>query len=244
MKSWRTPIVACIAGLSLVLGACATENGGARSVPAAGATVTVTATPTGTTPTQSTTPTNLSSSAGSASRIDPNTDAPSSAATAMPSLSSEGVTGTPGDMSRLPEPVAGEPLTLGDFFEPNRRWTENSFSVADMSDVKGMANDTLSCGEQYEESGLELRLQNKFDTLAFSVAESNGSKKSDQQLVVRVMADNDQLDVKRIAFNEVESFTVPVTDRNAVRIEVNLDDEVDDCSAGSAQAVIFDAEVK
>lgn len=148
------------------------------------------------------------------------------------------------NQSRLPEPVAGQPLTLGDFFEPDRSWTENTFSVADISEVKGMASDGLTCGEGYDDRALELRLQNRFETLTFSAAQSNSSKKSNQGLVVRVMADNSPLDMKRVKFNEVTSFTAEVKDRNAVRIEVFQDDEVEGCTHGAVQAVIFDAEVK
>ena len=233
-------------GLGLV--GCAAEPAGDVSTGSPAATVTVTASAG---QADSFTPASGPGATGSVSGASALGASPSSAGsiTAGSGSTEPTVTASPDSAaapspSRLPEPVPGQPLTLGDFFEPDRSWTENTFSVADMSDVKGMASDRLTCGEGYDDAALELRLQNKFEALTFSVAQSNSSKKSDQGIVVRVMADNAPLDMKRVKFNEVTSFTADVKDRNAVRLEVFQDDEVEGCSGGSVQAVIFDAEVK
>ncbi|MFF0943976.1 hypothetical protein ACFYE2_07080 [Kocuria sp. CPCC 205300] len=153
---------------------------------------------------------------------------------------------TPSDAapSGLPQPEAGEPLTLSDFFQPDGNWSENSYSVADQDSVKGIGSEVSSCYEDSSDTELELRLQNKFDQLSFSVGQSNASERSDQRVVVRVLGDNEQLDVNRIPFNKIQQFQVDVQDTNAVRILFHLDEEVEQCYGGSVQAVVHDISVK
>src|SRR3712207_8143794 len=50
---------------------------------------------------------------------------------------------------------------------------------------------------------LELRLENKFDTLSFTAGQGNDSLRSDQNLSVEVMANNAQVEIRSIPFNEI-----------------------------------------
>lgn len=146
--------------------------------------------------------------------------------------------------SGLPQPEAGEPLTLSDFFQPDGNWSENSYSVADQESVKGIGSEVGSCYESSADTELELRLQNKFDQLTFSVGQSNASERSDQRVVVRVLGDNEQLDVDRIPFNTIKQFQIDVKDTNAVRILFHLDEEVERCYGNSVQVIAHDISVK
>lgn len=179
----------------------------------------------------------------------PSTDSPSPSTSNPTSVAPDthddfGSAPETGAPSVLPQPEVGSPLTLSDFFNPTSGWSENSFDVAGRTDVKGIGGSEIRCGDASEDSALELRLQNKFDQLEFSVGQSDWSERPDQRLVVRVLGDNEQLDVDRLDFNEMKDFTVSVADRNAVRIEFFLDDEIENCAPWTVQAVVFDASAR
>jgi hypothetical protein len=137
----------------------------------------------------------------------------------------------------LDEGAEGRRLTLDDFFNPNPRWEEERYDIADMRDVPGIGSEIAGCSSTQE---LELRLGNNFDSLEFSVAQSNDSRESDQSVSVEVLANNEQVEIRSVPFNEVQSFTIAVRGVNALKIQMSLDDRVDDCG-GSVIAVLTDA---
>jgi hypothetical protein len=135
----------------------------------------------------------------------------------------------------------GRELTLADFFEPSTWWEEERYDIADQKDVQGIAAEVGTCYGVAQE--LELRLANNFDTLEFSVAQANDSRESDQSLSVEIIANNSQVEIRSVPFNEVQTFTIPVRGVNALKINFGLDDRVENCG-GSVIAVVTDVTVE
>lgn len=157
------------------------------------------------------------------------------------STSTSSATPTPDDDAEGPQPGdEGRRLRLADFFEPSSSWEEERYDVADQKAVPGIAARVEGCYNSYQE--LELRLANNFDELRFSVAQANDSRQSDQSVSVEVIANNSQAEIRSVPFNEVQTFTVPVSGVNALKIRFSLDDRVEDCG-GSVIAVVSDITV-
>lgn len=123
----------------------------------------------------------------------------------------------------------GRRLTLADFHMPSGVWDEERYDIADERDVQGIAAEVFTCGDS-SPLELELRLANNFDELSFSVAQANDSRESDQQLSVEVLANNEQVEIRSVPFNQVQDFTIDVAGVNALKILLYLDDDVDGCS--------------
>ena len=51
---------------------------------------------------------------------------------------------------------------------------------------------------------------NNFEELTFSVAQANDSRDSDRQLGVEVLANNEQVEIRSVPFNQVQEFTIDV----------------------------------
>ncbi len=135
----------------------------------------------------------------------------------------------------------GRRLTLADFHMPSTAWDEERYDVADEKDVQGIAAEVDACGD-YAPQELELRLGNNFQELTFSVAQANDSLDSDQQLSVEVLANNEQVEIRSVPFNQIQEFTIDVDGVNALKILFYLDDNVDDCG-GSVIGVLTDTTV-
>jgi hypothetical protein len=135
----------------------------------------------------------------------------------------------------------GRKLTLTDFHMPSSAWDEERYDIADEKDVQGIAAEVNQCGDSSPRE-LELRLGNNFEELTFSVAQANDSRDSDQQLSVEVLANNEQVEIRSVPFNQVQEFTIEVDGVNALKILFYLDDNVDDCG-GSVIGVLTDTTV-
>jgi hypothetical protein len=120
-------------------------------------------------------------------------------------------------------------------------WEERRYDLADQKDVQGIAATVNQCGD-YAPMELELRLGNNFEELTFSVAQNNDSRDSDQELSVEVLANNEQVEIRSVPFNQLQDFTIDVSGVNALKILFYLDDNVEDCG-GSVIAVLTDATV-
>ena len=83
---------------------------------------------------------------------------------------------------------------------------------------------------------------NNFQELTFSVAQANDSQDSDQELSVEVLANNEQVEIRSVPFNEVQEFTIDVDGVNALKILFSLDDNVANCG-GSVIGVLTDTTV-
>jgi hypothetical protein len=179
------------------------------------------------------------------------TQTPSLPATSAPTTSSEPepapttmtdtstATSVTGD-GELEPGAEGRRLTLEDFFNPDSSWREQRYNIADQKDVAGIAAEVSGCTSTPE--SLELRLGNNFESLSFAAAQANDSESSDQVLSVRVVANNEQVEIRNIPFNEVQDFTVPVTGVNALKIEMVMEDEGASCQ-GSVNAVLISPEL-
>lgn len=169
----------------------------------------------------------------------PPTDAPPTddPATDDPATESGGSSATP---AILATESAGKILTLADFFQPDSNWSGNRFDVADRRQVQGIGTDVSECSRNSAKT-LELRLANNFKSLQINVAQANNSTLSDQRLIVEVVGNNSQIDIRRIPFNVVQKITIPVTNVNALQILLYMDDKISTCGTGSVSAVLFNA---
>jgi hypothetical protein len=170
--------------------------------------------------------------------VSPTADSSTTTDTAAPTSSSD-ITGP----TSAPPTVRPGLLGLADFFEPTYQWTESRFDVADKGQVQGISARIDSCNASNAEV-LELRLSNKFTRLSFHVAQANSSKSSDAILTVEVTGNGRQLDVRKIAFNTVQDFGVPVQGVNATQIKFHLEQPTGrSCPGGQVTAVFYEAKV-
>jgi hypothetical protein len=202
------------------LSACGSDGGATKPA----ATVTVTASPARSQPATSATTT--SGSGTSASTTD--------------ALSGEGGA-TPTSTGVLPASATGRPLTLSDFFQPTSDWQENRYDVAGKSQIQAIGTEVSSCGANSSNKNLELRLGNAFQTLSFTVGQADDSDAFDQNLTVEVIANNSQIDIQRVPFNQVKQFTEPVAGVNALQLRMYLDSQVQNCGRGSVIGVLSGA---
>lgn len=137
---------------------------------------------------------------------------------------------------------AGRILVLSDFFRPDDDWKQNRYDIASKSNITGIGKEISTCGD-YDPEVLQLRLGNNFTKIDFSVGQDNLSSSTDQKLVVRVIGNNKELEVYRVPFNKYQTFSVDVSNVNALSIQTYLDEEVEDCG-GSALAVFYDMKLQ
>lgn len=221
-------------GLTRALGAALAATGVAATAACGGGTSSTAADTSSPAPTT----TEETTATTTASTTTPSTTTPST--TSPPTATTTGATST--TAGPLGTDAAGRRLTLSDFFSPASSWEEQRYDVAGQQDLQGIANEVSSCYGANDEDGLELRLGNNFDTLVFSVAQADDSRSSDQELAVQVIANNEQVEVRNVPFNQVQDFSIPVTGVNALKIQLALDDRNPDCS-GAVTAVLTDVEV-
>ena len=145
-----------------------------------------------------------------------------------------------GDPTQAPTLSAGIPLRMSHFFLPDTFiWEENRYNVADREDAQGIAAVVESCYQPDKQ--LELRLENKFSNMEFEVGQANTSAGSSQTLIVDVATNGSQADVRRIAFNEIQSFSIPTEGVNALTIDLYLDSENPQCGEESVIGVLLNA---
>ena len=143
----------------------------------------------------------------------------------------------PSSTSVLPPPTPGRPLTLSNFFQPDSYWQENRYNIADKTQVQGIATTVDTCSAT-QGRVLELRLSNGFKMLNFSVGQSNNSLGSDQNLTIEVIANNAQIDIRHVPFNQLQQLTENVTSVNALQLRFYLDTQVTRCGQHSIVGVL------
>jgi hypothetical protein len=158
--------------------------------------------------------------------------------TAAPETTSDSSVAEDSPESELTPGTEGQRLTLSRFFNPESSWQEDRFTIAGEKNVVGIAAQVAGCSSAYAQE-LELRLGNNFSSLTFSVGQADSSDDSDQNLSVEVEANNAQVEIRSVPFNEVQEFDIPVTSVNALKIRMYLDDAVENCG-GSVVGVIMD----
>jgi hypothetical protein len=149
------------------------------------------------------------------------------------------------EVSPTGESGALDPATTGDGeltltdaarAEPEGDWRSDRFNIAEENDIRGNAID-LDC--LWDEAELEFRLENKFSELTFSAGQANSSESSDNVVKIEVLGDGEQMDVKNVPFNTIDSFSVDVTGVNALKINAVIDAENSAC-VGDSTPVFFD----
>jgi hypothetical protein len=130
--------------------------------------------------------------------------------------------------------ASGRELKLADVFSADGTWEESRYDVATRRDIQGMGVTLDSCGE-YAAAQLELRLAQNFKKLTLSVGQANNSPSSDQKLVVEIVANGRQLDIRRIPFDRIQPFTENVAGVNALKLRFWID--ADQCT-GDIVAVV------
>ncbi|SFO52684.1 hypothetical protein SAMN05660359_04057 [Geodermatophilus obscurus] len=105
-----------------------------------------------------------------------------------------------------------------------------------------MAAVSQGCGGSYYSRTLELRLSNSFERLTFKVGQANDSESSDQELTVEVLANNEQVEIRQVPFNQIQEFEIPVSSVNALKIQTYLNPDNPDCQ-GSVIGVVHDVSV-
>lgn len=177
---------------------------------------------------------------------EPETTEPEPTATITPTAASEPTEPSEHDTldeasSDVPRIQPGVPLGLDGFFRPGENWDEKVYNVADLDSVQGITTSVERCGLDRAQV-LELRTQNDFETLSFSVGQANESESSSERLLVEVIGDNGPpLHAARVGWNEIVPFSeLPIDAVGAVKIRVALDDEVERCGWESVIAVFFD----
>lgn len=125
----------------------------------------------------------------------------------------------------LDDTARGQALALNDIFKADGQWYEDRYSVSDRSDIRALGTEVSCYGGT---PSLELRLARRFDQLSFSVGQDNASANSDQVLIVEVVTNGEQSDLRKVPFDRVQPFEVPVSGANAVIIKFDLDQDCDD----------------
>lgn len=125
-----------------------------------------------------------------------------------------------GPSDEEPAPESGN-LRLVDFFEPATGWEESRYNVASLTQVPGIGSEFCA-----NVGDLELRLENKFDRLNFSVGQGNDSDVSDNDVTVEVLGNNEQLQVYIVPFNTIQEFDLDVRGVNALTIQSDCSNKV------------------
>lgn len=136
---------------------------------------------------------------------------------------------------------ANSPLSLSDFFNPDSNWSQVVTGVANLSGVQGIRGQLGGCGDSDE---LELRLQDQFHTLKFTVGQDDTSPSSDQTLVVTILVNGQQVEAKQVMFNGILKLAVNVTSANSVKIDFAIGNS-SHCNEDTTTIypVLFDATV-
>jgi hypothetical protein len=140
--------------------------------------------------------------------------------------------------SAVPTDRIGQPLGLNDAFAVSQGWTEERWSIASQKDVRAMGATLTSCGPD-EGAQLDFRLRHDFHSLSMKVGQADTSQSSDSTLVVEVIGNGKQREIRQIRFDVLQPITVSVDDVNALQIRLYLDPDDEDCTtAGSVIGTI------
>ncbi|MBM6980440.1 MAG: hypothetical protein I3J03_12090 [Actinomyces succiniciruminis] len=120
--------------------------------------------------------------------------------------------GEPGVLE--PDQTEGRDLTIADFFSvEGDDVSEDLYDVATSEGQKGVGTVV-----SWDDSVIELRLANRYTSLAFNAGQANTSQSSDNVLRVEIYKNGTSDDFVDIPFNEVHPFTVDVSNVNALKI--------------------------
>ncbi|MGV1010067.1 MAG: hypothetical protein ACOYBY_15915 [Dermatophilaceae bacterium] len=136
-------------------------------------------------------------------------------------------------------------LSLSSFFNPSDKWKDDRYDVADRKQVEGIGSRIEAGCYDVEPAELELRLASSYKLLKYSVGQARDSQASDRLLSVRVVADNEQRDVRKTAFSKVQDFSLDVSNVGALKIQFYVERPTGQgCTSSSVKAVLFSAELQ
>jgi hypothetical protein len=145
--------------------------------------------------------------------------------------------GSSPEPSSLGTQSSGVPLGLDDVFAATGEWQEDRWDIANRKELMGMGVALRGCGPD-SAAELDLRLAHNFSRLDMRVGQANTSTDPDQRLVVEILSGGKQEEIRRVAFDELQPFTLPVESVNALGIRLYLDDEGDSNDCGYDSSVV------
>lgn len=165
----------------------------------------------------------------------------SSSSTSAPSTSSELPTTSPSDTDTS---TSGEPPRTGDYlslqhFHMPEGWEEKNYDVANRKQLLGVGTE-LEHDYLRKVVGLELRPGASYSRLTFETGMAMDSELSLLPMLVRVMTDGKQAELKRVAFGRIQAFDLNIQGVSAVRIRFYFDD-IKEYQNASVTPVVFNA---
>lgn len=177
-------------------------------------------------------------SSESPTEVETPTDPPSEEPSEEPSESEEATDDGSERPPVLDEKATGRDLTMSDFFSAPESWQDGRFDVAGQRGLSGIRGPLNYCrSDEDDHSILELRLANRFKKISMKVGQSDDSGQSDAVLNVRLVGNGKYIDSVKVPFNKIDSFSAPVSDVNALKIEVWMGG--DHCGSGTVGAVLI-----
>ncbi len=148
---------------------------------------------------------------------------------------------TPSPTGAVPPPGL---VTLQTFHRPDRDvWSENTWDVANQREKRGVRADLrFPCGDDSSQE-LEIRTGARYSNLRFAVGQALNSGTSTHTMTVRFLADNKEVEIKRVPSNKVVPFDRNIANVVAVRIQFSVDPlpGESECTSGSpVSPVLFD----
>lgn len=138
----------------------------------------------------------------------------------------------------LDENVTGRDLTLADFFLARDEWQDGRFNVAGQRNLAGISGPLRTCrSDQDEHVTLELRLANRFEKITMKIGQSDESEQSDAVLNVKLVGNGKYIDSVKVPFNQIDDFSAPVADVNALKIELWIGGN--DCYTGRTVGAVL-----
>lgn len=118
----------------------------------------------------------------------------------------------------------GRSLRTADFFRTPEEWRDGRFNVAGQQQLSGVSGPLSDCQEEPSESTptIELRLANNFDKITFDFGQSDDSADSEVIFYVQVTGNGSYIDQKSVPFNKIRTFEAPVSNVNALKIQMWL----------------------
>lgn len=127
---------------------------------------------------------------------------------------------------------------MSDFFLAPEQWQDGRFDVAGQRDLAGISGPLQTCrSDQEEHPTLELRLANRFEKISMKIGQSDASEQSDAVLNVKLVGNGKYVDSVKVPFNQIDDFSAPVADVNALKIELWIGGN--DCETGRSVGAVL-----
>lgn len=115
---------------------------------------------------------------------------------------------------------------------------DGRFNVAGQRNLAGISGPLRTCrSDQDEHVTLELRLANRFEKITMKIGQSDESEQSDAVLNVKLVGNGKYIDSVKVPFNQIDDFSAPVADVNALKIELWIGGN--DCYTGRTVGAVL-----